>query len=236
MNTFVISSNPLNGTWIFMIFVEYCWQGMRRDVLHWAGQCKAWATSKVVHHTNPQVLPIPVPDERFEQVHVDIVRPFPPDRGFRYLLTMIDRTTRWPEVAAIADTKAETVVQAFLGHWVSRFGIPHEVVSDRGAQFTSETWRRTLAWLGVSVSMTTAYHPQANGVVERFHQTLKNALRCAVWASESWVRSLPWVLLGLRNAQKLDTSTSTAEVVFGTPLRVPGLCFQDLQSPRRSAL
>ena len=71
----------------------------------------------------------------------------------------------------------------------------------------------------------TAYHPKSNGVVERFHLTLKDALRCSVRASQSWMNLLPWVLLGIRNAPKLDTATSTAEVMFGFPLPVPGACF-----------
>ena len=93
----------------------------------------------------------------------------------------------------------------------------------------------TLSHLGIAVTTTTAYHPQANGLVERFHQTLKNSLRCAVRASRSWTRALLWVMLGLRNAPNLDTAASTAEAVFGTPLRVPRLCFQGGQSPVRSA-
>ena len=54
-------------------------------------------------------------------------------------------------------------------------------------------------------------------------------------SSQSWTRSLPWILLGLRNAPRTDTATSTAEIMYGTPLRVPGLCFQDEQSRPRSA-
>ena len=208
---------------------------MRHDILQWARQCQACATCKVTIHAKPTVLPILVPSERFGHVHVDIVGPFSSDQDLKYLLTMIDRTTRWPEVVPIADTTADTILQAFLGSWVSRFKIPLTVTSDRGAQFTSEAWKTSLGRLGINVSATTAYHPQANSIVEGFHRTLKNARCCAVRMSRSWTRSLPWVMLGLRNAPKLNTATSTAEVVFGTPLCVPGLCFQDEQSPRRSA-
>ena len=84
----------------------------------------------------------------------------------------------------------------------------------------------------MNVSTTASYHPQGNGTVELFHRTLKNALQCAVKASKSWSRSLPWVLLGLRNAPKTDSATSTAEVVFGTPLRIPGRCFCTQQAGR----
>ena len=219
-------AHPSGKATLSIITRLYVWRGMRRDALRWAGQCETCATSKIERHTNPPVMLIPAPSERFSQVHVDIVGPFSPDEGFRYLLTMVYRTTRWPEAAPLADTTADTVLQAFLGNWVARFGIPNTVVTDRGAHFTSETWRKALAQLGVKVTTTTAYHPQTNGIVERFHRTLKAALRCAVKASQWWMRLLPWVMLGLRNAPKLDTSTSTAEVVYGTPPRIPGMCFQ----------
>ena len=196
---------------------------------------EACAASKIARHMMPPVLPIPVPQTRFTHVHVDIVGPFFPERGFRYLLTMIDRTTCWPEAAPIADTTAENILQAFLDHWISRFRVPSTVTSDRGAQFTSGTWRQSLSCLGITTSTTSAYHPQANGLVERFHRTLKNALRCATRSSQSWTCSLPRVMLGLRSAPRTDTATSTAEIVYGTPLRIPGLCFQDEQLHPRSA-
>ena len=222
-------AHPSGKATLAIISKSYVWQDMRRDVLRWARQCRDCGVSKVAVHTRPPVLPIPVPSTRFEHVNVDLVGPFSPDRGFRYLLTIVDRMTRWPEAIPIAETTADSVVQAFIDNWISRYGVPVTVTSDRGAQFTSEAWRKALGKLGINVSTTTSYHPQANGLVERFHRTLKNALRCAVRTSQSWSRSLPWVLLGIRNAPKLDTATSSAEVVFGTPLRIPGICFQSEQ-------
>ena len=109
------------------------------------------------------------------------------------------------------------------------------MTSDRGAQFTSAVWQKALVKLGIKVASTTAYHPQSNGIVERFHRTLKDALKCAARTSKSWKQSLPWVLLGIRNAPKLDRETSTAEVVFGVPLRVPGTCFQSERASSSSA-
>ena len=118
---------------------------MRRDVLTWARQA-----SKVTRHTTPPVRPIEVPAERFTHVHVNIVGPFPPDRGNRYLLTMVDRTTRWPEAVPLANTSADMLLEAFLTSWVARFGVPYTVTSDRGAQFTSAVWQAALSKLGIN--------------------------------------------------------------------------------------
>ncbi|XP_064475553.1 uncharacterized protein LOC135389435 [Ornithodoros turicata] len=69
--------------------------------------------------------------------------------------------------------------------------------------------------------MTTAYHPAANGMVERLHRQLKAAL-CSQPEPTNWVDHLPWVLLGLRSSLKQDLNCSSAELVFGSPLRLPG--------------
>ena len=220
-------AHPSGKSTLHIVLRSYVWRNARRDVLAWAKACESCARSKVSRHARAPVGSIAVLMQRFQHVHVNIVGPFPENRGFKYILTMIDRTTRWPGVTPIKDTKAETVTEAFVDTWVARFGIPEVVTSDRGAQFTSDRWQQSLARLGITASTTTAYHPQANGIVEHFHRTLKNALRCAASGSASWVAHLPWVLLGLRNAPKDDTDMSTAEVLYGVHLRIPGLCFTE---------
>ncbi len=77
--------------------------------------------------------------------------------------------------------------------------------------------------------MTTAYHPQANGMIERAHRQIKDALRVRL-AGPSWPEHVPWVLLGLRAAPKEDSAVSSAELVFGSPLILPGE-FVDVPEP-----
>jgi hypothetical protein len=86
---------------------------------------------------------------------------------------------------------------------------------------------RPLRLLNIQHNQTTAYHPQSNGMVERFHRRLKDALR-ALCAAANWVDHLPWVLLGLRAAPREDDGSTPAQEVFGTPLILPG---QFLDSP-----
>ena len=101
---------------------------------------------------------------------------------------------------------------------VNLFG---EISSDRGAQFTSKLWTTVSQLLGMKHSQTTSYHPQANGLVERFHRHLKSALRARL-TGPNWTDELPWVLLGIRTAPKEDLHTSSAELVYGAPFTVPG--------------
>ena len=108
-----------------------------------------------------------------------------------------------------------------MGGWISRFSIPEDISSDRGSQFTSALWTEIAKHLGVKVHRTTAFHPQANGMVERFNRSLKTALKARL-TGNNWVEKLPWVLLGLRTAPKKDLGHSSAKLVYGEPLTVPG--------------
>nr|VZI38764.1 unnamed protein product [Spirometra erinaceieuropaei] len=155
------------------------------------------------------------PDARFSHVHIDLVGPLPPSNGSTYMLTCIDRFTRWPVAAPIPDISAETVAKAFLTHWVSNFGVPAAVTTDRGSQFESTLF------LGTNRIRTTAYHPQANGLVERFHRQLKTSLMAQPDPSR-WSAHLPLVLLSLRSTLKADIGCTAADLVYGTSLRLPG--------------
>ena len=97
------------------------------------------------------------------------------------LLTCVDCFTRWPE--AISHIMAEAVAQVFLSDWISRFGVPSTIVTDRGPQFESQLWNTLMTHLGSKWARTTA---TTNGVVERFHRQLKAALK-AQPQPDSWI-------------------------------------------------
>jgi hypothetical protein len=134
---------------------------------------------------------------------------------------MIDRSTRWLEAVPLKDIEAATVADLFIQRWVSVFGVPTHVTTDRGTQFSSAKWASMCSKLGICHIFTTAYHPQSNGMIERSHRQLKNSLRSRL-AADDWPSHLPWVLLGLRAAPKEVSNKSSAEMVFGSPLTLPG--------------
>ena len=119
----------------------------------------------------------------------------------------------------MADISAATVTDAFVKCWVSRFGVPAFIICDRGTQFTSSTFTSLVNTLGSRVSFTTSFHPQSNGLLERQHRRLKDSLRAA---DADWTSQLPWTLLGMRSTPHEDSGVSSAELLFGQPLCLPG--------------
>nr|VZI26239.1 unnamed protein product [Spirometra erinaceieuropaei] len=158
---------------------RFVWPGMHKDLKAWTRACLGCQRNKVRRHNKTPIGTFPTPDARFSHIHLDIVGPLPLSNGCSYLLTCVDRFTRWPEAILLPDVAAPTVVKAFLSRWVAIFGAPSIITTDRGAQFESHLSQSLLSFLGCTRIRTTAYHPAANGMVERFHRQLKASLRAA---------------------------------------------------------
>ena len=155
--------------------------------------CHECQASKIGRHTKALLSHFDPPDRGFGDIHVDLVGPLPSSEDCNYLLTIVDRFTRWPEAIPLPNAEAVTCAKALLRTWITRFGVPNTIISDQGRQFTSSLWRELNMVLGVKPQTTTAYHPQANGMVERFHRSLDGP---------RWMDELPIVMLGIRTTWK----------------------------------
>ena len=212
-----------------LISARFVWPCMQRDIRQWTRACHSCQRTKTGRHTAAPLGAFPLPDARFQHIHLDLVGPLPPSAGFRYLVTCVDRFSRWPIAVPIADMQASTVVQAFIDQWIANFGVPATLTTDRGAQFESRLFSEFCRRFGIRRLRTTAYHPAANGMVERFHRQLKSALRSQQNPAD-WSENLALVLLGIRSSLKPDLGASAAELVYGTPLRLPGEFFSSADS------
>ena len=182
---------------------RYYWPDMDRNIREWCRECQSCQQAKILKHTRSPISDFHLPSERFQTVHVDIVEPLSPVKDQlqpylspnKYILTCIDRATRWVEACPLPDISAAIVAHAFMVTWISRFGIPLYVITDRGTHFESELFRQLSRLVGFHRLRTTSYHLQCNGLIERFHRTLKTAI---IARGESWLTALPVVLLALR--------------------------------------
>ncbi|XP_030216443.1 uncharacterized protein LOC115546817 [Gadus morhua] len=166
--------------------------------------------------------PIPAIGEPFERVIVDCVGPLPRTKsGNQYLLTIMCAATRYPEAIPLRTITASSVVKA-LTKFFSTFGLPRVLQTDQGTNFLSNLFNQVLKTLNVHHAVSSAYHPESQGALERWHQTLKSMLRKYCLETEKgWDEGVPFVLFAAREAVQESLGFSPAELVFGHTLRGP---------------
>uniref|UniRef100_A0AAZ1Y236 Integrase catalytic domain-containing protein n=1 Tax=Oreochromis aureus TaxID=47969 RepID=A0AAZ1Y236_OREAU len=166
--------------------------------------------------------PIPAIGEPFEHVIVDCVGPLPKTKaGYQYILTIMCAATRFPEAIPLRSLRAKAVVKALV-QFFSTFGLPKHIQTDQGSNFLSRVFAQVMSELSVKHRVSSAYHPETQGALERFHQTLKAMLRkyCVETDSE-WDVGLPLLLFAIREATQESLGFSPAELVFGHTVRGP---------------
>ncbi len=192
---------------------RFVWRGLSSDITAWTHRCLACQRGKIHCHTCLAPQPIPIPQQRYSHLHVDLVGPLQYSNNFNYIFTIIDRTFKWMKAIPLSETSAAACAKALTFTWISRFGVPETITSDCGPQFTSNLWLQLCEMLNNTHKQTTAYRPESNGAVERLHRRLKDALRsCATVAT--WSEELPFVFLGLRAQLREDSGLSPAEAVL----------------------
>ncbi len=136
---------------------RFVWKGIRKDVANWAKCCLVCQKAKVHKHIKTPPEMFNLTSRRFNHIHIDLVGPLPPSQGQTHLLTIVDRYTRWPEVIPLKSTDTETCAKALIFHWIARFGLPLDITSDRGPQFSSRLWAAVTGLLGVTHHRTTVW-------------------------------------------------------------------------------
>jgi len=133
-----------------------------------------------------------------------LVGPIAPvtEKGNRYILTLVDYATRYPETTALKNIEAETVAEALVDMF-TRIGVPEKVLSDQGSQFMSCVMKEMSRLLSMTQLVTTPYHPMCNGLVEKFNGTLKSMFkRMCSEKPKDWDRYIPALLSHIEKHHK----------------------------------
>ena len=202
---------------------RYFWPGMRNDVSIYVAGCdkcrrrKGQIPSK---HAPMQVLRSGFPMER---IAVDIAGPFPvSNKGNKYILVVQDYFTKWVECFSMANMEAGTVAKIVVEEVVTKFGIPNKIHSDQGRQFESELFKEMCKLLQIEKTRTTAYHPQSDGMVERFNRTLASMISMFVDENHSdWDELLPYMTMAYRATENETTGMSPNILMLGRETTTP---------------
>ncbi|XP_039525008.1 uncharacterized protein LOC120477466 [Pimephales promelas] len=207
---------------LMRIAKRFYWPRMYSDVKEFCKTCPECQLA--VGHTpaHAPLIPLPVVDVPFERIGVDIVGPLERSQaGNRFILVICDYATRYPEAYPLREVTAKQISTALL-RLFSQVGIPREVLTDQGPNFMSHTLHQVYQLLGIKRVRTTPYHPQTDGLVERFNQTLKAMLKKFVSETgRDWDKWLPFLLFAYREVPQASTGFSPFELLYAHPVRGP---------------
>ena len=175
-------------------------------------------------------MPVNAPMER---VAVDIFGPLPLTKANnKYVLVVTDLFTKWTEAIALPNQEADTVSKAFVDNFVSRFGVPLQLHSDRGSNFTSKLFSDMCDLLQIDHTMSTPQHPQSNGSVERFNRTLASILTMYCDKNQrNWDLYLPQVMMAYRSSIHSSIGKTPNQMLFGHDIILPFQAGFDLPPP-----
>ena len=187
--------------------------------------CRNCLQCAVVHgsgqRTKPPLQPIPV-ERAFQILGVDIMDLPKTERGNQHVIIFEDFLTKWPMVFPVPDQKAIRIAHLRADEVIPNIGVSKALLSDRGTNLLSHLMMDLCKLLGIKKLNTTAYHPQCDGMVERFNRTLKTMLRKhAATFGNQWDQYLPGVLWAYRNTPHESTGEKPSFLLYGFDCRSP---------------
>jgi transposase InsO family protein len=199
------------------------WVAWGKDVkafVRACSQCACYSRAEAPRQGYMQAAPV---GEPWERVAIDITGPHPASKtGNRYILTVLDHFSKWTEAFPIRNHEAVTVAKILADQVFARFGIPLQLLSDRGQEFESSLMKELCAALGIEKLRTTAYKPSTNGALERFHRTLNSMLAKVVDDNQrDWDDHLQSVMAAYRASPHDSTGFTPNFVLLGRECRAP---------------
>ncbi|KAL0181849.1 hypothetical protein M9458_021224 [Cirrhinus mrigala] len=172
VHTSISTGHPGISRALRLLQNSFWWPSMTKDITTYVKSCQVCAQSKTPKELPSGLLqPLPIPQRPWSHLSIDFVTDLPPSNGFTTILVIIDRFSKSCRLLPLKGlpTSMETAL-ALFNHVFRVYGLPEDIISDRGTQFTSQVWKVFCKHLDINVSLTSGYHPQSNGQVERLNQ------------------------------------------------------------------
>ena len=202
---------------------RFYWPGLNKDVRRYINGCDVCARRKPSFTS--QKAPMQVVQNGFpmDRLATDIMGELPlTESGNRYILVVSDYFTRWTEAFPMPNTEARTVAKILVEQVITRFGVPYTIHSDQGRQYESELFKEMCSLLQIEKTHTTPYHPQSDGMVERFNRTLEAMLSSVVNKNHTdWDEQLPYLMMAYRSAEHDTTGYSPNYLMLGREATTP---------------
>lgn len=199
------------------IITRYYWKGMGTFIRDYVKSCPDCQTKKLEQLPKAGLLnPIQV-EGPFEMVGIDFSGPFRVSaKGNRYIIVAIDHFTKWVECKALVKADQYETGVFIVENIIMRHGAPLKILSDRGTQFKSRFVKTICEMVGTKQVFTTAYHPQTNGLTERFNRTLAIMLSMNTNKLQSdWDLCIPGAVMAYNTAKQSSTGFSPFQLVYG---------------------
>jgi hypothetical protein len=167
--------------------------------------------------------PIRVEGGPFYRVALDIMGPLPQtEEGYKYILVIVDAFSKWVEAFPLRTQTAEEIASCFLENFITRFGAPREMLTDRGTNFLSSLIQELNHLFNIHKISTSSYNPKANGQCERMNKTLAEMLRCYVSSNQrDWATFLLFCLYAIRTSVSKSTHETPAFLVYMRDIELP---------------
>src|SRR6185295_8679959 len=200
---------------------HYYWNNMYQDIRQFIQACDlCQRRGRVPLNRRSQAIPVA---DAFDRIGLDFVGPLPTTKkGNRYILVCTEYLTKWPEARAVPTVTAQDVSTFLIDEIVSRHGVPREILTDQGAHFENDLIKQFCIDLNIRKSRSTAYHPQTNGLFERYNRTLCEALaRTCYQHKQDWDQYLRPALFAYRTLPHSATRHSPFFSFYGRKALLP---------------
>ena len=205
---------------------KYWWKGMLNNITTYiksCDQCQRRGKPQGKHELHPIKV-----KEPFYQIGIDIVGPLPQTKkGNRYIVVAIDYFTKWPEAKALKEASAKEVSTFIFDDIICRHGCSQKILSDRGSHFNNQLIKNLTQKFEIKHNFSTPYHPQTNGLVERFNRTLCESLAKLVQHTNTWDLYIAPVLFAYRTSKNATTKIEPFYLVYGRNAKLPANNLED---------